>query len=114
MSDVREDALRLTETGEKVLVLMKSTQRYVGHIDKLLHGGIELLERTPEGRVRRTLWYVDIDSMAAFDEPEKEDPVIEDPLAALSDNLRARAAEMDEMSEAEKLARARTSNASSA
>lgn len=100
--DLRDVALRAAAEGAQVLAITTGGEHLTGHIEKLLHGGVEFIERRPDGRVRRTLWYADIDSMAPF-EADEEEPTPDDPLDALTAQLKARAAAEREKSLAERL-----------
>lgn len=87
--DVRETALQAAHTGAQVLVMMADGEQVVAHVDRLAHGGMHLVVRHPSGRVERFVWYAHVDSMAMFE--QEEEPVPDDPLDALTAQLKARA-----------------------
>jgi hypothetical protein len=94
--DVRDVALDACASGSRVLIIRKDGERFDAHVASLLHGGIRVVRKTPNGRVEHTVWYADIDSMAAYVEDEPVDPGdfdydADEELQALSRRLREQA-----------------------
>lgn len=88
-ADPRDTALSAAATGARVLVILREGGRLDGHIEKLLHGGFNMVAKVPGDRVQQTVWYADIDSMAEFVEDDDQDVEGPSDLDALSARLRA-------------------------
>jgi hypothetical protein len=97
--DVRDALLEYAAHGHEILVLLHDGRRVIGHVEGLGGGRVTIIERLPEGRVRRQVSFDEIHSVGSFDEArdvdEDEEPgeVPQDiaDLMAMSQRLAAQA-----------------------
>jgi hypothetical protein len=38
----------------------------IGHVERVLHGGFEFIERVADGRIKRIVWWVNLDFVDEF------------------------------------------------
>lgn len=63
--DIRETAAAAVTSGAQVRVVAEGRVS-IGHVERILHGGFEFIERVAGGRVKRVVWWVNVDAVDEF------------------------------------------------
>lgn len=101
--DPRDVALSAAASGARVFIIATDGESFDAHIVKLLHGGFVAVVGVRNGRVERTIWYADVDSMAEYVEVDEPAADEHDDLMDLSRRLRAQASQEAQKSLAERM-----------